>query len=247
MPTATRPRFGRSWRRSDGLLAIMLLAGGLLIFCFSADPLPPGLPAAAAASSPTTYTVLGYNDLGMHCMNQDFSEICILPPFNTLRAQVIRRGSEPSIVKSGVTVEYSIPGNTVSSNKTNFWTYAPKLFGANVPPDVGLTGNRLSGKMAPSGVGDWIVSGIPITPVTDKKAENPFQLSSIVVKDSKKKTVASTVAVVPVSWEINCQLCHNTPESASRPTFFRSMTSCMARNLLTKSPSCAPPATPTRH
>ena len=27
--------------------------------------------------------VLGYNDLGMHCMNQDFSEFMILPPFNT--------------------------------------------------------------------------------------------------------------------------------------------------------------------
>jgi hypothetical protein len=26
------------------------------------------------------YVVLGYNDLGMHCMQQDFSEMMILPP-----------------------------------------------------------------------------------------------------------------------------------------------------------------------
>ncbi len=48
------------------------------------------------------FVVLGYNDLGMHCMNQDFSQLCILPPFNNLHAQVIdRRGEEPRIASSG--------------------------------------------------------------------------------------------------------------------------------------------------
>jgi len=171
----------------------------------------PVLGAAPKAVVRTPYTVLGYNDLGMHCMNQDFSEICILPPFNTLRAQVIKRGEEPKIVKSGVTVNYSIPGNTISSSKTNFWTYAPKLFGAPLAKDVGLTGNRLSGKMVTTGNNDWSATGIPITPLTDKKVNDPFQLSRIVVQDSSGQTVATTQAVVPVSWEINCNLCHNTP------------------------------------
>ena len=39
----------------------------------------------------TPMVVLGYNELGMHCMNQDFSELMILPPYNTLHAQVIDR------------------------------------------------------------------------------------------------------------------------------------------------------------
>lgn len=165
------------------------------------------------ASTPIPdYTVLGYNELGMHCMNQDFSEICILPPFNTLRAQVIdASGEEPRIVTKGVTVSYSIPGNTISSNKTNFWKYAPKLFGTNLTPDVGLTGNRLSGKMSPTGNNDWQATGIPITPLTDSMHNDPFQLSKIVVQDSRGRNLVWTEAVVPVSWEINCNLCHNTP------------------------------------
>ena len=53
-----------------------------------------------------------------------------------------------TIVTSGITVKYSVPGNTHSSDKTNFWTFAPQLFGAAFPPDIGLTGNGMSGTMA---------------------------------------------------------------------------------------------------
>ncbi|MBI1348613.1 hypothetical protein GC163_20260 [bacterium] len=158
----------------------------------------------------SSYTVLGYNDLGMHCMNQDFSEICILPPFNTLRAQVILRGEEPKIVSDGLTVAYSIPGNTTSTTKTDFWSYEQLLFGVDLPVDVGLTGNGLAGTMVPSGNRDWVATGIPATPLTDQFQNDPFQLSQILVKNKRGKVVASTEAVVPVSWEISCNLCHNT-------------------------------------
>ena len=43
-----------------------------------------GMTGVAARRRTSSYVVLGYNDLGMHCMNQDFSQLCILPPFNTL-------------------------------------------------------------------------------------------------------------------------------------------------------------------
>lgn len=153
--------------------------------------------------------VLGYNDLGMHCMNEDFSTLMILPPYNTLRAQVIdRSGEEPRIVTSGITVSYSIPGNTHSADKTNFWTYVKALTGIPVPPNVGLTGNRLSGAMSPSGDNDWIVTGIPITPIMDAGIENAYPLSQITVRTAGG-SVAQTRAVVPVSWEISCSLCHN--------------------------------------
>lgn len=160
----------------------------------------------------TPYVVLGYNDLGMHCMNQNFSEICILPPYNTLRAQVIYRGGEePRIVKSGVSVRYSIPGNTVSTTKTNFWQYSKLLFGVNLQPNIGLTGNGLAGFMKRNGKdNDWIATGIPITPITDTGKLDPYQLSRIDVI-ANGKVAGSTVAVVPVSWEISCNLCHNTP------------------------------------
>lgn len=155
-----------------------------------------------------SYVVLGYNDLGMHCMNQDFSRICILPPYNTLHAQVIKRGrEEPEIVTKGVTVQYSIPGNTTSTTKTNFWMYAPKLFGVTLKPNIGLTGNGLTGTMVPTGSNDWAATGIPVTPLMDTMQLNPYPLAEIKVVASGKP-VATTHAVVPVSWEISCNLCH---------------------------------------
>lgn len=165
-------------------------------------------PAAAAVTTPMV--VLGYNDLGMHCLNPTFGEFCLLPPYNNLHAQVIdRTGEDPRIVTSGVQVKYSIPGNTNSASKTDFWKYAQALFGLKTPltPNVGLTGHGLSGVMSPDPEGDWSVSGIPITPMTDNGVFNPFQLSLIQVI-SGGKVAAQTQAVVPVSWEISCNICH---------------------------------------
>jgi hypothetical protein len=171
-------------------------------------------PAAAAPSADlvsTPMVVLGFNDLGMHCMNPSFSELCLLPPYNTMHAQVIdRSGEDPRIVTSGVQVRYSIPGNTHSVGKTDFWTFAQALFGLKspLPANIGLTGHGLSGSMTANPAdGDWSVTGIPLTPVTDTGVNNPFQLSAINVTRNGG-AVASTRAVVPVSWEISCNLCH---------------------------------------
>lgn len=166
-------------------------------------------PTAPPQATPNPLVVLGYNDLGMHCMNQDFSEICILPPFNTLRATIIQRGEDPRILKSGVGVAYSIPGNTNSSKKTNFWRYAPALFGVNLPANIGLAGYGMTGMMAIQPEGDWGATGIPITPLTDSMHLDPYQLATIRASYNGKFGV--TQAVVPVSWEINCNACHNTP------------------------------------
>ncbi len=163
--------------------------------------------------SSTSMVVLGYNELGMHCMNEDFSDFMILPPYNNFHAQVIRRGGEPSIVQSGVTVSYTVPGNTTSADKTNFWTYAPALFGQSFAPNVGLTGNKLSGTLvsgAPDGRTDWGVTGIPITPLDDTRTLNPYQLATVTVAQNGTN-VCQTQAPVPVSWEISCEICHNTP------------------------------------
>ena len=77
------------------------------------------------------YVLVGWNDLGMHCSNKDFSKIAVLPPFNNVTAQLIEVDSVglPRLVTSGFRVEYSIPGNTTSAGKTDFWTYAQQLFG----------------------------------------------------------------------------------------------------------------------
>ncbi|MGZ3494806.1 MAG: hypothetical protein ACXWM6_09335, partial [Thermodesulfobacteriota bacterium] len=45
-----------------------------------------------ASSGMGGYVVIGWNDLGMHCINSSYAELAVLPPFNNLRAQVIQRG-----------------------------------------------------------------------------------------------------------------------------------------------------------
>lgn len=157
------------------------------------------------------YVVFGYNDLGMHCMNEDFSELMILPPYNTFHALVIRRGEDPEIVRSNVTIDYTIQSNTTSVTKTNFWDYEDMLFGASLPADIGLTGNGLSGMMVfdpAAGRNDWVVTGVPVTPIEDDGTENPYPLATITVAVGGQDTV-QTQSVVPVSWEISCNLCHN--------------------------------------
>ncbi len=168
-------------------------------------------PAPTAKSAPASMVVLGYNDLGMHCINQDFSQICILPPYNNLHAEIIdRSGEDPRIVTQGVQVKYSIPGNRSSANKTNFWNYAQALFGLKAPlaPNVGLTGNSLTGVMSPTTEGDWAATGIPVVPITDAGVFNPFQLALVQVYKNGKLAGQNT-PVIPVSWEISCNLCHS--------------------------------------
>ncbi len=157
------------------------------------------------------YVVLAWNDLGMHCANADFSDIVILPPYNNFNAQVIKRGDastgvKPEIISSGLEVNYSIPGNTYSVGKTNFWDYEDKLFGVNLPDNVGLAGQGLSGSMeVPEGENFYHVEGVPITPFTDDDLvnEDPYQLALVEVLLNGSK-VAETQNVMPVSNEINC-------------------------------------------
>jgi hypothetical protein len=179
------------------------------------------LPAQSTRKLPTNtgsanYVVFAWNDLGMHCLNPSYDQAVILPPYNTIQAQVVRRGSPPVPVTSGLTVSYSILGNTTSANKGKFgqfWTYALKLFGASPAPDHGLNlddpaiSNGLAGTMIAKG-NRFVVNGIPLTPINDAGVWNPYQTGLITVKDSTGATVASTQIVVPTSDEINCGKCH---------------------------------------
>jgi len=161
------------------------------------------------------YIVIGWNDLGMHCANQDFSKLAILPPYNNLNAQVIKRGTEssyPEVVTSGLTISYEVPGNTYSVGKTNFWDYEDQLFGVNLPANTGLTGAELSGNMEVSET-HFMIEGIPLTPYTDANLtdEDPYQLALLNLYDDQNNLLASTQPVIPVSNEINCVSsgCHN--------------------------------------
>jgi len=208
-----------------GAVALVLVAGAASVL------------GARARSVTTPYLVLAANDLGMHCGQADYSEMLILPPYNTLRAQVIRRGaSEPDLITSGVTVKFALLHNTHSADKTNFWDFSFPALG-NPLPDVGITGTRLQGTMvAPTGlVRDYAAVGIPITPIDDSGRELAYNLATITVERSGQ-VVARTQAVVPVSTEMSCNLCHNTPGVSTATDILRAHDRLHATNLESRKP-----------
>jgi hypothetical protein len=163
-----------------------------------------------------SYVIFAWNDLGMHCDQDDYSYFMVLPPYNTLHAQVFRRGSEgASVITSGITVSYSFPKKTNSALHTNFWTYASQ-YGFNVPTNVGITGTPLAGNMSldSKGIG-WQAVGIPLTPYDDDGTWDPYGTGVITVKDSSGNVLQTVNVVAPVSTELMCTNCHGSGTAAS--------------------------------
>lgn len=179
---------------------------------------PASAPPAwsAAVQKDRTHVVLAWNDLGMHCYNLDYKDLGLLPPYNTIWAQVVRVGDPPQFVTEGINVTYRVLDNTYSAGKTNFWTYAQQLFRlpAPLPPNVGLAGKGLTGSMDlirdPVLGNHFRATGIPLTEFLDGKQKTPypFQLAEITVRDVTGTVLAQTLTVAPVSSEFHCDNCH---------------------------------------
>ena len=157
--------------------------------------------------SQSEYVVIGWNDLGMHCISPSFRELAILPPYNNLWSQVIRRGDPPELATAGVILEYSIINNAAVTGKSDFWQYVGQLFGVNLTEGIGLTGNGLSGRMKL--VGDHFeATALPVLPYDDKMNWNPYQIALIKVKNVSGTVLETIRVVLPVSDELNCAKCH---------------------------------------
>ena len=177
----------------------------------------------AVVASTGRYTLIAWNDLGMHCMDgKDYSVFSILPPFNNLHAQLVN-ATTGKAVTTGVTLTYEAVAdptgsiNTSSTAKTNFWLWSKPLYGATPAPDVGLTGFATPSRTAKTMVLDaanlWFeASGVPITPYDDAGNKNFYPTVKVTALDAAGKVLASTTTVLPVSDEITCAGCH-----ASRP------------------------------
>jgi hypothetical protein len=152
----------------------------------------------------------------MHCANPTYDTAILLPPYNTLWAQVVKRGNPPEIVTQDLVVEYSFSANTYSYGKgqfAQFWDNVKKVFGIDLAKNKGLNvsdpsvNNGMSGSMARKS-DHFEAVGTPLTPIDDKNNWNPYQVAIITVKDSKGKVLATTRTMAPVSDEINCSKCH---------------------------------------
>ena len=86
--------------KTTSLSAARILFGALLLGLLSSTCTVP-------ASAATNYTVVGWNNLGMHCMDSDYSVFSVLPPYNTINAQIIRGINGTATV---LNVGYTITG-----------------------------------------------------------------------------------------------------------------------------------------
>jgi List-Bact-rpt repeat protein len=184
-----------------------------------------------SATTSSNYTVIARNDLGMHCACPSFAGFLLLPPYNTIRVQVIRKGGDSaSIVSSGITVNYSLAEETDASLQTDPYfsqwiKYSPKLFPGFQPvvngKVMGIAGYGISGTATyDSKSMSWNAVGIPAYPVatgdpakdimTDPLGgpkRDPYLTANITVKDTAGNTLGTTSTVVPVAFG-GCCGCH---------------------------------------
>jgi hypothetical protein len=184
-----------------------------------------------AAATPH-WTVLGWNDLGMHCMDSDYSAFSILPPFNNVRAQIIDANGHLATASSGVHLSYEAVAdpdgsiNRSSIGKTGFWNFMLPLFGTQLVPDQGLAGcnmpgpNNIAQPMSFDANYRWFgADGIPLTPYDDNGHKNPYPLMRLVVRDALGTQLAESSVVLPVSDEMDCSQCHNSNTvTSARPS-----------------------------
>jgi hypothetical protein len=128
----------------------------------SANPVTGTVPLQPQVLN-SNYSVLAINDLGMHCGDLDTRVASILPPFQVLLAQVIKKGGTPVLNPAGTSVFYSAAYNPKdpilgqagaftgvagdgSTYKTNFWdvvalgAYDPFYPALVTPLATGLAG-----------------------------------------------------------------------------------------------------------
>jgi len=177
------------------------------------------LPVTVTGSG-AKYSLLAWNDLGMHCMDgKDYSVFSILPPYNNLHAQLVNAATGKAVT-SGVTLSYEAVAdpsgsiNTSSVGKTNFWSWAKTLYGASPAADIGFSGNRTPSRtaqpMALEAANGWFeATALPITPYDDTGAKNYYPTVKVTARDASGKVLATTITVLPVSDEITCAACHS--------------------------------------
>jgi PKD repeat protein/ferredoxin len=198
--------------------------------------LPISQPSARAASA----TILGWNNLGMHCMDSDYSVFSVLPPYNTIEAQLIVAGK---LVTNGggYSITYQAVAdpdgsfNSTAVGKGNFFTYAPALYGTALAPETGLLGWMMPGvsntpqpmlfeatNVPAAGVAtkvNWFrAEGIPISPYDDAHNKNAYPMMRMIAWNSAKQPVATNDVVLPVSDEMDCRACHASgTQAAAQP------------------------------
>jgi mono/diheme cytochrome c family protein len=171
----------------------------------------PDIDIPAFDADRDNYVLLAWNDLGMRCISDCSPWFVILPPGNTLEAQLIKRGETPALITEGVELTYRVePGFENPSGQLRFWDFAEIIFGVKLEKNTGLKGSGLKGTLTlnKSRTG-FIAPMIPVAPYRDDGTHNPYPLFSVEARDVETgNLLVSTKAVVPTSTEMGCRHCH---------------------------------------
>jgi len=167
------------------------------------------------------YTLIAWSELGMHCMDgNDYSVFSLLPPYSTLKAQLILNGASPRIISTDVSITYEAVAkdngqiNTSSKDKTNFWQYAKKLFpNKTLTEDIGLKNKPVQQELPSpmdynSSQDLFVAQGIPTVPYSDDGSFDEYPTVKVVAKDKNGNVIAQTVTTIPVSDDLDCLKCH---------------------------------------
>lgn len=214
--SSLRPRFRIPPRLATltSLLAAVSFALWLRAPAATADDDP------APQAAPSSTRLIAWNDLGMHCMDPDYSVFALLPPFNDFKTQLIVNGK---LQKAGTlhTVRYRAIAdadgsiNKTSIGKTDFWDHVTALFGVALAPDQGLAGHDMPGPAnvlqatAFDPAWNWFAAdGVPITPYDDDGTNDTYPRLEGIAYDAGGTPIAATANVTPVSDEMDCARCH---------------------------------------
>ena len=201
------------------------------------NPLRLLVPAVWALAAQSAWagggkpTLLGWNNLGMHCMDDDYSVFSILPPYNTIDVQLIDAAGKLVKTGTGYTVTYEAVAdpdgsfNSYSQGKTNFWENCATIYRAILPVEQGLEGNPMPGPAnTPRPLhwdttrNLWEAAGIPITPTDNAGHHQPYPMMRITARNGTGTALATTDIVLPVSDEMDCRACHASGKGpAARP------------------------------
>jgi hypothetical protein len=200
--------------------SLFALSGATTTLCLGLALLAPA-PASPALPAALDWTVVGWNDLGMHCMDSDYEIFSILPPYNNIHAQVFDASGHLITNPNNVTLTFKAVAdaygsiNVTSAGKTNFWEHSLELFGAAPPVDQGLAGYSMPGLGNTPQVMDfdagnqWFsAEGVPITPTEDLGHSNAYPMMRLEARDANGMLRATTDIVLPVSEEMDCRACH---------------------------------------
>ncbi len=154
------------------------------------------------------YILLSWTDMGMQAMTDRSGTWMMLPPGVNLHALLVKRGESPEIITEQVTISYKVDGPfTDPASQIDFWKNAEKLYGKKIAANTGLTGNGLSGSLAP-GENTFSADLIPVAPYTDSGTYMPYPSATITATGEDGRVLATTRVVLPTATEMGCKNCH---------------------------------------